>query len=192
MSPETLWLLYWSIGGLIVMSLIPSKRVDRIFPVIPPLCLLLAAQISGRDAALRRPVGAARRPYLWTVVTLVFAILFTGGYTCWKVIIGYRDHRDALAVFGRNVRHEAEAHHWRYEVVSARDEGLLLYVRKTHFVEPADAVTEWNAGNLDALVASKQKAAVLMSELKGAALAQSQSNEREQNHEGRGYVLITR
>ena len=51
MSPETFWLLCWSIGGLIVMSLIPSKRVDRIFPVIPPLCLLLAAQISGRDTS---------------------------------------------------------------------------------------------------------------------------------------------
>mgnify|MGYP006920623902 CR=1 FL=1 len=45
-------------GGLIVMSLIPSKRLDRIFPVIPPLCLLLAAQISGRYAALRRPQGS--------------------------------------------------------------------------------------------------------------------------------------
>jgi 4-amino-4-deoxy-L-arabinose transferase-like glycosyltransferase len=43
MSPDTFWLLCWSLGGLIVMSLIPSKRVDRIFPVIPPLCLLLAA-----------------------------------------------------------------------------------------------------------------------------------------------------
>ena len=70
MSPETFWLLCWSIGGLIAMSLIPSKRVDRIFPVIPPLCLLLAAQINGRDAALRRPVGAAHRPYLWTVARL--------------------------------------------------------------------------------------------------------------------------
>src|SRR4029078_1835234 len=51
-SPETFLLLCWSIGGVIVMSLIPSKRVDRIFPVIPPLCLLLAAQINDRDAAL--------------------------------------------------------------------------------------------------------------------------------------------
>src|SRR5439155_10243302 len=39
MSPETFWLLCWSLGGVIVMSLIPSKRVDRIFPIIPPLCL---------------------------------------------------------------------------------------------------------------------------------------------------------
>ena len=61
MSPEVFWLLCWSLGGLIVMSLIPSKRVDRIFPVIPPLCLLLAAQI-GRVDTLRRPDAPARRP----------------------------------------------------------------------------------------------------------------------------------
>src|SRR6266513_2004777 len=180
MFPETFWLLCWSIGGLIVMSLIPSKRVDRIFPVIPPLCLLLAAQV------------APARVYRWSAIALAFAILFTGGYTGWKVITGYRDHRDALAVFGRNIRHQAEAHHWRYEVVSAKDEGLLLYLQKPHFVKPGDAITEWNSGNLDALVASKEKAAVLMRDLQGAALSQLQSNEREQHHQGRGYVLITR
>jgi hypothetical protein len=209
MSPETFWLLCWSIGGLIVMSLIPSKRVDRIFPVIPPLCLLLAAQIGGRRSSSRsdglpapnafgavpsrRSLPANAAPmHFYVAMTLIFAILFTGAYTGWKVVTGYRDHRNALVVFGRNVRHEAEAHHWRYEVVSAKDEGLLLYLGKTHFVEPADAVTEWNAGNLDALVASKQKEAVLMSELDGDALSQSQPNEREQYQQGGGYVLITR
>lgn len=210
MSPETFWLLCWSIGGLIVMSLIPSKRVDRIFPVIPPLCLLLAAQIGGRRSSSRsdgfpavnleidgcpshrslNAQAATLRPYV--AITLIFAILFTGGYTCWKVITGYRDDRDALAVFGKSIRHEAHAHHWRYEIVSAKDEGLLLYLRKTHFVKPADAITEWNTGNLDALVASKEKAAVLMPNLKGAALSQLQSNKRELHHQARRYVLITR
>jgi hypothetical protein len=180
MSPETFWLLCWSVGGLIVMSLIPSKRVDRIFPVIPPLCLLLAAQV------------ALVRVYRWSAIALAFTILFTGGYTGWKILTGYRDHRDALAVFGRNIQHEAEAHHWHYEVVSAKDEGLLLYLRKTDFVKPADAITEWNTGNLAALVASKEKAAVLIRDLQGAALSQLQSNEREQRDQGRGYVLITR
>ena len=212
MSPETFWLLCWSIGGLIVMSLIPSKRVDRIFPVIPPLCLLLAAQVAPRISCSHGPAGrsskgiepdetahravatgtALARVYRWSTIALAFAILFTGGYTGWKVITGYRDHRDVLAVFGRNIRREAEAHHWRYAVVSAKDEGLLLYLRKTHFAEPADAITEWNTGSLDALIASKQKAAVLIPDLQGAALSQSQSNEREQHHQGRGYVLITR
>ena len=191
MSPATFWLLCWSVGGLIAMSLIPSKRVDRIFPVVPPLCLLLAAQISGRDAALRRPVGAARRPYLWVVIALPVSILFTSGYTISKVFAGYRDHRDALAVFGRDVRHQAEMHHWRYEVVSAKDEALLLYLRKTYFIERDQAVAEWNGGNLDALVASRAKASALMRELRDAALSQLKSNQRREE-QGRAYVLITR
>jgi len=212
MSPEIFWLLCWSIGGLIVMSLIPSKRVDRIFPVIPPLCLLLAAQIASRSSCSHGPAGGSwrsieseetghrpvatrdrmRRIYLWTTAALALAMLFSGGYTGWKVIAGYRTHQNALAVFGRNVQQEAEVRHWRYEVVSAKDEGLLLYLRKTYFVEPATAITEWNAGNLNAVVASKEKAAVLMHDLAGAALSQLQSNEREQHHQGSGYVLITR
>ena len=40
-----LWLVCWAAGGLIVLSLVPSKRVDRIFPVIPPLCLLMVAAL---------------------------------------------------------------------------------------------------------------------------------------------------
>ncbi len=212
MSPETFWLVCWSIGGLIVMSLVPSKRVDRIFPVIPPLCLLLAAQIAARNSCSHSPVGHSSRSVeseetghkpvatrnalthicAWSVITLVVAILFTGGYAGWKIVTGYRDHRNALAVFGRNVRREAEAHHWRYEVVSAKDEGLLLYLRKTHFVDPVDAIRAWNSGNLDALVASGEKAAALMRDLQGAALSQLQSNEQQQHQKGRGYVLITR
>jgi hypothetical protein len=182
-SPEIFWLLCWSIGGLIVMSLIPSKRVDRIFPVIPPLCLLLAAQIGAGRSSLNAN-AARRRSYL--AVVLLFAILFTGGYTSWKILTGYRDHRDALAAFGRKVRHEAEARHWRYEVVSAKDEGLLLYLRKTHFIEPQRAVTEWNDGSLDALVASTEKAAALMPRLRDAVLSKSKEAQ------ARDYVLICR
>ena len=189
MSPETFWLLCWSAGGLIVMSLIPSKRVDRIFPVVPPLCLLLAAQVSGTVSAPRQAVAEAWRPFL--VVALIFGILFTGGYTILKVVSGYRDHRDALAVFGRKVRHEAGARQWRCEVVSAKDEGLLLYLRKTHFIEPDRAQAEWNDGNLDALVVSTEKAPAVMPQLQGAAVSQLKSNQARDGRET-GYVLITR
>jgi Dolichyl-phosphate-mannose-protein mannosyltransferase/Alg9-like mannosyltransferase family len=219
MSPDTVWLLCWVLGGLIVMSLIPSKRVDRIFPVIPLLCLLLAAQIGSRwscshdsrvpttvDSDLTshppspgyvevgRPVATencATHIYRWTAVALILAILFTGGYITWKVITGYRDHRDALAVFGRGVRREAETHHWRYEIVSSKDEGLLLYLQKTHYIEPDRAVAEWNAGNLGALVASAEKARGLMPQLRGATPSQLKLSERTKE-QGTGYVLITR
>ena len=190
-SPGTFWLLCWSLGGFIVMSLIPSKRVDRIFPVIPPLCLLLAAQVSSGVGSLRRLDGPSRtawRPYLATA--LVFAIFFTGGYATWKIVTGYRDHRDALAIFGRDVRREAEARHWRYGAVSAKDEGLLLYLQKTHYIEPDHAIAEWNAGNLDALVASTEKATRLMPQLRGATVSQLKSSDRKKE-QGTGYILIT-
>jgi hypothetical protein len=191
-SPDTFWLLCWSLGGLIMMSLIPSKRVHRIFPVIPPLCLLLAAQVSNGVGSLRRldaPSRTAWRLYLATA--LVFAILFTGGYATWKVVTGYRDHRDALAIFGRDVRRQAEARHWRYEVVSAKGEELLLYLQKTHYIEPHRAVAEWNAGSLNALVASTEKAAGFMPRLRGATVSQLKSSERTKE-QGMSYVLITR
>ncbi len=184
-SDETLWLLCWSVSGLIVMSLIPSKRVDRIFPVIPPFCLLLAAQV-GKIGAQRRSDRPPRHLHVLLTTTLVVAILFTLGYTGWKIFTGYRDHRDALAVFGRNVRHEAEAHHWRYEVISAKDEGLLLYFRKAHFIVPQRAVTEWNDGTIDALVTSREKAAMLTPQLQGAVYTDSQEPLSSD------YVLITR
>ena len=204
MSPGTFWLLCWSFGGLIAMSLIPSKRVDRIFPLIPPFCLLLAAQIASRnfshgsagassrscesDEIAHRPVTtttALTQIYRWSALALALAILFTTGYTGWKIVTGYRHQRDALAVFGRNVRREAESHHWRYEVVSARDEGLLLYLQKMHFIDPQLAVTEWNNGSLDAVVVSAEKATMLIPRFEGAAVS-------EQTRAQQGdYVLIT-
>jgi hypothetical protein len=209
MSPETFWLLCWSLGGLIAMSLIPSKRVDRIFPIVPPLCLLMGAQIAKRnscshgsvsrsstsfesDPTARRAVATANAAaiYRWSAVALAFSILFTGGYTIFKVVSGYRDHHDALVVFGRNVRHEADTHRWRYEVVSAKDEGLLLYLRTTHFIESDRAVVEWNRGNLDVLVVSAEKAPALLGELRDASLSSLKSNERKKE-QGRDYVLIT-
>jgi 4-amino-4-deoxy-L-arabinose transferase-like glycosyltransferase len=211
MSPDTFWLICWSLGGLIVMSLIPSKRVDRVFPVIPPLCLLLAAQIGScrpcshgsvsrvstsvdSDPTGHRPVATencAMRIYRWTLAALILAIFFTGGYATWKVVTGYRDHRDALAIFGRDVCREAEERHWRYEVVSAKDEGLLLYLQKARYIQPDRAVAEWNAGNLDALVVSREKASRLMPQLRNASLSQLESNDRR-DEQGISYVLITR
>jgi len=214
MSPETFWLLCWSMGGLLAMSLIPSKRIDRIFPIIPPLCLLLAAQIANRFAACshgsgsrssasfdvdltgHRPVatedeGTRTRVCRWSAVALLLSIVVIGGYTISKIISGYRDHRDALVIFGHEVRHEAEVHHWRYEVISAKDEPLLLYLRKTHFIRPNRAIANWNRGNLDALVAPTEDAAALMPKLHDAALSQLKSTERREGQR-RSYVLITR
>ena len=42
--------------------------------------------------------------------------------------------------------------HERYEVVGGREAGLLLYLRRAHFLAPNAASKLWNTGALDALV----------------------------------------
>src|SRR5262249_43015859 len=147
MSPATVWLICWSMGGLILMSLIPSKRVDRIFPVIAPLCLLVGIQ-TARFLADER---ARQRNSRWVAATLIVAFLFTTGYAASRVFSGYRDHRDALSIFGRRVRQEASKNHWRYEAVGSTDEGLPLYLMRPHFLKPDVAVAKWQSGEIDAL-----------------------------------------
>jgi hypothetical protein len=121
------------------MSLIPSKRVDRIFPIVPPLCLLVAA-------------GARTIPTRWLTAALIFAAVFTTGYAAQRVIISYRNDEGALVRFGAEVRRAAAANNWRYEIVGGKEEGPLLYLDRLRFTTPAEAVQQWNAGTLDALV----------------------------------------
>jgi len=184
MSPETFWLVCWSVGGLIAMSLVPSKRVDRVFPVIPPLCLLLAAQV----ARISANQEWRERVYRRSAAALLFSILFTGGYAVAKVISGYRGHRDALVTFGHEVRRETQSHHWRYEAIAGSDEGMLLYLERAHFIQPDRAVDEWNRGNLDALVVPTEEAPNLMRQLHDAALGGLRSAVRKNG--GTEYVLI--
>jgi 4-amino-4-deoxy-L-arabinose transferase-like glycosyltransferase len=189
-KPDILWLVCWSLGGFVVMSLVPSKRVDRIYPVVPPLCLLLAAQIGG-GLRIRQ---TDERVLQWSAAALLFSIVFTGGYTAAKVVSDYRNHADHLEVFSRAVTEQAVAHHWRYEVISGGGggyEGMLLYLQKPRFLKPDEAVQEWNSGALDALVVPKDKISELMRELQNAAIAPFRSVDRKTDPQI-GYFLVTR
>jgi len=145
LSPEMFWLITWALGGIVVMSLIPSKRVDRVFPAIPPLCLLLAAQI---EVFMADNVIRARRIAEFAII---FAAIFTGAYAAMRVADGYRDHRDALVKFGGEVRRIATAEHLRYEILPGRDESLLLYLQRPRFYTRITEPTAAPPG-LDALV----------------------------------------
>ena len=157
MQPATLWLVCWSVGGLLLMSVIPSKRVDRIFPVIPPLCLLLGAQIA-------RVARRARRSY----AVVARRTDFRGRFSPAATRLGKWERRGAKSgcagafLAARSAR-MAEKNHWRYEVVGGREEGMLLYLRRDHFLSPNDAVQQWNAGQLDALVVPQPAARCLCS-----------------------------
>jgi 4-amino-4-deoxy-L-arabinose transferase-like glycosyltransferase len=189
-KPDIFWLICWSLGGLIVMSLVPSKRVDRIYPVVPPLCLLLAAQIAG-GLRMRQ---TDERVLQWSAAALLFSVVFTGGYAAAKMLADYRDHADHLEGFSRAVNEQAVAHHWRYEVISGNGggyEGMLLYLQKPRFIKPGEAVQEWNSGALDALVVPKDKISELMPKLQNAAIAPFRSVDRKTDPQI-GYFLVTR
>jgi 4-amino-4-deoxy-L-arabinose transferase-like glycosyltransferase len=147
-SPETFWLIVWSAGGLLVMSAIPSKRIDRIFPIVPPLCLLLAASVDRIWSGSQR----SRKGTTVLAVATALAIVGISIYAVQKTARAYREHRNAFAVFGAAVVKEAKDHNWRYAVVGGDDEGLILYLRRTAFLEPWQGIAEWNTGRLDALV----------------------------------------
>jgi 4-amino-4-deoxy-L-arabinose transferase-like glycosyltransferase len=190
-NPDTLWLVCWSLGGFVVMSLVPSKRVDRIYPVVPPLCLLLAAQVVGSS----RIKQTGKRALRWSAAALLFSIVFTGSYVVAKMVSDYRDDADHLEVFSRAVNEQAVAHHWRYEVISGgaqgSSEGMLLYLQKPHFIKPDEAIREWNGEALDALVVPKNKISELMRELQNAAIAPLKSVDRKTDPQV-GYFLVTR
>lgn len=133
LRPEDFWLIAWAVGGILVMTIIPSKRVDRIYPAIPMLCLLLAAQVK---AAKERPIG--RQVYVGVVCAIIFAFLYTTGYAVFRIGRGYRLEQNALDRFGRKVREIAAREHLRFEVVRSDDEGLLLYLQRPRFVSMKD------------------------------------------------------
>jgi 4-amino-4-deoxy-L-arabinose transferase-like glycosyltransferase len=144
--PDTLWLLCWTLGGFLFMSLVPSKRFDRIFPTLPPLCLLLTAfyhQAAGESPQrFRRLVTAA----------VLVAVLISGGYAIYKVTRGYRENQGALVDFGRRVQALTSAHPDRLAVVNAKDEGMVMYAGAPSFISADDAVKLWRAGRIDWLV----------------------------------------
>jgi 4-amino-4-deoxy-L-arabinose transferase-like glycosyltransferase len=185
MSSETFWLCAWSLGGLLVMSLIPSKRVDRIFPVVPPLCLLLAAQL----ASFQRMEKLRRKAMTFCGVAVALVCLLVPGYSAQKIVLGYREKRDALAVFGKAVRNEAASHVWQCGVVGGKDEAMLLYVRQTEFLDPDLAAVKWKAGFLDGLVVAEDELPDLLPRLPGATPSRIGMSDAADGS-GRRYIFL--
>ena len=145
-DPALLWLACWALGGLIFMSLVPSKRADRIFPVIPPFCLLLAGMIS---LIPHGSLGKWSLSKLLAIATAV-ATVASGGYAVYRLVEGYKTHQWTLVDVGPKVR--ATVSPERLALVSGKDEGMLLYTGKTSFTRAGDASDAWNAGQVDAVV----------------------------------------
>ncbi len=187
LEPGTAWLICWIFGGLLIMSLIPSKRVDRIFPIVPPLCLLLAAQA----ATLLRRTETSGQVRRWSGIALLVACLGTSVYAGERIWSSFRGQENALAQFGRAVRADAKMKGWRYGVIGGPEEGLLLYLRRSHFLNLPQAIEQWHAGQLDALVVPAAEAAALRAALPNAE-ASALEGTVTINDQARRYLWFTR
>lgn len=140
-----LWLLCWTVGGLLFMECVPSKRFDRIFPVLPPACLLLAAAARHVPTAQVRLVAAA---------SAGLAVLLTGGYSGAKVARAFRDNARGLLLFGKDVRASLRDRPDRLAVMNGKDEAMLMYVDRLRFHSKDDARELWASGDIDCLLLS--------------------------------------
>jgi 4-amino-4-deoxy-L-arabinose transferase-like glycosyltransferase len=143
-----LWLTCWTVGGLLCMECVPSKRFDRILPVLPPMCLLLAA-------AMRH----LHKHWLWRLSSIHLAILaailalpMAVGYSGWEIFKGVRDDTRALVRFGEEVQEKTAAGRDRLAVVNGKDEGMVLYAGVHQFTRMDDARAMWKVGRIDWMV----------------------------------------
>lgn len=147
-DPALMWLVCWSFGGLIFMECVPSKRFDRILPVLPPMCLLLAA--SARylpNFKLRRePIGRI------AILAPLIAVPIAAGAAGWKVFKSFRNDARALVALGETTRATVDVHRDRLGVVNGKDEGMLMYTGAQHFTRLDEALQMWRFKRLDWLV----------------------------------------
>jgi len=180
--PEIFWLVLWSMGGLLLMTLVPAKRVDRIFPVVPPLCLLVVewSALMWKDRRMR--VAGA--------VAMLAGMAFAGGYFIGLVPLSYQERTPAIVEFSQRVREAANARGIRkITLPRSRDEGLLLYCDVTEFADKSDAFDSWKAGKPMALVVSERNLKAFRAAV-GPATPQFDSGELIRKNEKRYYLFL--
>jgi 4-amino-4-deoxy-L-arabinose transferase-like glycosyltransferase len=149
-DPATLWLACWAVGGLLCMTFVPSKRIDRIFPVIVPLTLLLVSMIAACQCG--------KRVRAWSGAAVVLAALAVSGYFLTLISIGFHNRNDALVQFGRDVQWATrEAGAPRIGVVEGRDEAMVIYCDAGSYLPVTRAMRAWANGDLDALVIPERR-----------------------------------
>jgi 4-amino-4-deoxy-L-arabinose transferase-like glycosyltransferase len=150
-DPALLWLGCWFVGGLVFMEFVPSKRFDRILPVVPPLALLLAR------AARYVPEKAV---FAWPRTRLaegmaILGIFGAAAYTAAEIMHAHRNHARTLVEFGEKVRSLVKDQRERLVITHVRDEGLLMYCGVRAYTERPKAIWLWENARIDWMVVGK-------------------------------------
>lgn len=147
-NPADFWLVCWALGGLILMTILPSKRIDRIYPVVPPLALLTVVMIARAGPMLRET-------RIWAGGTLVAALLWTCGYFGGLLITSYLQPDDLLERFAkRSIALANERNLGPVEIIRANDEGMVMYLGRERFLPSSVAIDQWGDRSLNAVIAT--------------------------------------
>ena len=146
--PHVRWLFGWIAGGLLVMSVIPSKRADRIFPLIPPMALMIATLASNLPPARFTQL----RRVFWTRAALIGALVINLAYAGQQVYRAGKDDEGALVRFGGQASRYVSARRLTMGIVRAPNEGLLMYTGQSEFLSLERARCLWRSGKVDALL----------------------------------------
>ncbi len=143
------WLVVWIATALLLMSLVPNKRVDRIFPIVPPFALLAAYMFN----ALSWTGTGLKNPQKVIGALALFSFLIWGGYTAyWQLSTKNKEKNEEIARHDlcQQVSRFARTEQVTVKVagpISDRNQSLLTYLRCTDTIAPATWQAELAKGN---------------------------------------------
>ena len=126
------WWAIWLFASLVVMSLVPDKRADRVFPLVPPMALLSAYAVRYQTRYLQ-PDALGR----WIGVLTVVAVLIWGPYTVLRMRQNGAGTEGARREFGERVREWAAAEGCPVVLagpVDESDQSLPLHLRVSRWI----------------------------------------------------------
>jgi 4-amino-4-deoxy-L-arabinose transferase-like glycosyltransferase len=147
-DPASRWLAVWVGVSLGLMMLVPNKRADRIFPIVPPIALLAAAAV--RCASWDRWPARPGRRLLYGLAAS--AAILWGGYTIAFLRGAPRGELAAEAArydFFRAVRAWSEREGCVVKAAGPGSDGAqstLVYLRATRWIAEADIDAERRRG----------------------------------------------
>jgi 4-amino-4-deoxy-L-arabinose transferase-like glycosyltransferase len=128
------WTIVWFVSGLVVMSLVPGKRADRVFPLVAPLAIMGAYIVRYRSRSLT--VRLTRWRIAQVLATL--AVLVWGSYTLFEAIRTPREDSLGLRRFCDRVIAWEQANGQNAMIagpVLDDDQALPVYMRETTCVD---------------------------------------------------------
>lgn len=180
-----LWILLWFAGGFLVMTLIPSKRPDRIYPVVAPLSLLAAWSMTRFEWKGRLKLGTVCQAAIY------LALIAAAAYSFMEVRKNYLTRRDLFAFQCRQAHAYVLEHHLPLGVVLHHGEGLLPYTLRTpnDRLSASEAAAQWREGKIAAILISEAQLAPVQERLGAFQIAMKTAAPEK----GRSpYVLIVR